>query len=399
MQPAHPFPWIVSVDDHVVEPPHLWTSRLSRTDCERGPRVVRDTCQTVFDHEAPGFRYLKGGDGPMMDWWIYEDVAKPVQKVVACAGIPIAEHTTDPIAYEDMRPGCYDPTARLADMDLNYTERSLCFPYIARFAGQMFMEAKDKDLALTCVRAYNDWMIEEWCGDSRGRLLPLTMIPLWDPDEAAGEIRRNAARGCRAITFTEMPHYLGLPSIYDPSRYWDPVFTACDATRTVLCMHFGSGSKMVETSPFAPRAVQTVLTHKLAQVSLVEWLLSGVLVRFPHLKIAYSESQVGWMPFILERMDKVFEHQAWAGLDPIITQPPTSYIPGRVYGCIFDDEFGIASRDRIGLSQIVFEVDYPHQDSTWPHTDHVVEKMAAQLTPDELTRVLRTNALEMLGIE
>ena len=392
-------PWHISVDDHVVEPPSVWTDRLPAKDCERGPRVVQDTCRTTNDPETRAVIYDKGAEGPVMDWWLYEDMAKIIPKVVACAGIPVEEHTIDPISYVEMRPGCYDPVARLADMDVNHTERSLCFPYITRFAGQLFLDAKDKELALRCVRAYNDWMIDEWCGGSGGRLIPLCIVPLWDPVAAAAEVRRNAARGCRAITFTEMPHHLGLPSIHDPRRHWDPLFEACNDTGTVVCMHIGSGSKMAEVSPFAPRAANTALTFACAQTSLVEWLVSGVLVRFPKLKIAYSESQIGWMPFILERLDKVFAHSAYAGMDPLITEPPSTYVPGRVYGCFFDDETGIANRDAIGITQMVFEVDYPHQDTTWPYTNKLVEKMAEQLTEYELERVLRRNALDMLGID
>jgi len=392
-------PWIISVDDHVVEPPTLWSDRLAARDRDDGPHVVRDTCETIDDPGAQAVRYVKGGNGPVTDWWVYDGRARPVPKVVACAGFPVEEHTIDPINYEQMRPGCYDPKARLADMDINRTERSLCFPMMTRFAGQMFYEASDKDLALRCVRAYNDWMIDEWCGSSAGRLIPLCIIALWDPAAAAAEIRRNAARGCRAITFTEMPHFIGLPSIHDPSRYWDPVFEACDETGTVLCMHIGSGSRMAETSPFAPRAVNTTLTFTMAQQSVVEWLLSGVLVRYPHLKIAYSESQIGWMPFILERIDKVYTHSAYAGLDPIISEPPSSYVPGRVYGCFFDDDTGIANRGAIGVGQIVFEVDYPHQDTTWPNTGAVVARLAEQVSAEDLERIVRTNALEMLGID
>jgi predicted TIM-barrel fold metal-dependent hydrolase len=391
-------PWIVSVDDHVVEPPGVWWDRLSAADRAVGPRVERDTCEIDYDPESRNARYVKGRNGPVVDWWVYEDSAKPVPKVVACAGLPFEEHTLDPIAYADMRPGCYDPTARLADMDVNRTERSLCFPYVTRFAGQWFLEAKDKDLALRCVRAYNDWMVEEWCGGSGGRLLPLTIVPLWDPVAAAAEVRRNAARGARAITFTEMPSYLGLPSIHDPSRHWDPLFAACDETGTVICMHIGSGSKMADVSPFAPRAANTVMTFSMAQLSLVEWLVSGHLARFPTLKLAYSESQIGWIPYVLERLDKVFEHREYAGIDPVVTEPPSTYMAGRVYGSFFDDETGIENRHRIGVRQIVFEVDYPHQDTTWPHTGKVVEQIAAQVSPGELQMITRTNALEMLGL-
>jgi predicted TIM-barrel fold metal-dependent hydrolase len=391
-------PWIVSVDDHVVEPPAVWTDRLPAADRDRGPHVVQDTCLTTGDPQTLRVHYTKGGEGPVVDWWVYEDLVKIVPKVVACAGYPVADHTIDPIAYRDMRPGCYDPAARLLDMDLNRTERSLCFPFITRFCGQMFLESKDKSLAQRCVTAYNDWMIDEWCGNSGGRLLPVCLIPLWDPQSAAAEIRRNAARGCRAVTFPEMPHHLGLPSIHDPDGYWDPVFQACDETATVVCMHIGSGSKMAETSPFAPRGANTALTFSMAQLSLVEWLVSGLLVRFPNLKIAYSESQIGWIPFILERLDNVFAHKTYAELPAAITQPPSTYVPGRVYGCFFDDETGLRNRDSIGVGQLVFEIDYPHQDTTWPNTHLVVERMAEQVTSQELERIVRTNALEMLGL-
>ena len=116
-EPTDDLPWIISVDDHVVEPPGVWQDRLSQADRAVGPRVVKDTCETRYDPATRAVQYLKGGDGPVVDWWLYEDVAKPIPKVVACAGYPFEEHTIDAIAYEDMRPGCYDPVARLDDMD------------------------------------------------------------------------------------------------------------------------------------------------------------------------------------------------------------------------------------------------------------------------------------------
>lgn len=392
-------PWIISADDHVVEPPNVWQDRLPVADRERGPRVVQDTCETQYDPQTRAIRYVKGGDGPIVDWWLYEDQApKVIPTVVACAGLPVEEHTIDAIAFADMRPGCYDPVARLADMDAVRVERSLCFPYITRFAGQMFLEARDKDLALRCVRAYNDWMIEEWCAGSGGRLIPLTLVPLWDPVLAADEVLRCAAAGARAITFTEMPSYLGLPSIHDPSRHWDPLFAACDETGVVLGLHIGSGSKMADVSPWAPRAANTALTFTAAQTSLVEWLLSGNLVRFPRLRIVYSESQIGWMPFVLERLDKVWEHAEYAGVDPLVDRPPSTYMAGRIYGSFFDDDTGVALRERIGVSQLVLEVDYPHQDTTWPDTPKILERLATQVTPEELVMIARTNALRMLGL-
>ena len=392
-------PWIVSADDHVVEPPGVWQDRLSAAHRAVGPRVVQDTCETLYDPETRAVRYVKGGDGPVVDWWLYEDLVKPIPRVVACSGLPWEEHTIDAISFAEMRPGCYDPVARLADMDVARVERSLCFPYITRFAGQMFLEARDKDLALACVRAYNDWMIDEWCAGSGGRLIPLTLVPLWDAHLAAAEVRRCAALGTKAITFTEMPSYLGLPSIHDPDRYWDPLWDACDETGTVLGLHIGSGSKMADVSPWAPRAANTTLTFANAQTSLVDWLLSGNLVRFPNLKIVYSEAQIGWMPFVLERLDKVWEHAEYAGIDPIVTEPPSHYVAGHIWGSFFDDDTGVEQRDRIGVSQLVLEMDYPHQDSTWPDTPTILERLATQVSPEELEMIARTNALTMLGLD
>ncbi len=393
-------PWVISADDHVVEPAHLWTTWLPAKYRARGPHIERDTCETVFPPEGNGVRYIRGKDGPVVDWWVYEDTAKPIPQVIACAGFPKESLTLAPISFSDMRPGCYDPAARLADMDLNRVERSLCFPNFPRFAGQVFLEATDRELALASVRAFNDWMIEEWCGDSHGRLIPLSIVPLWDPVLAAAEVRRTAARGGKAITFTELPANLGLPSIHDRDRHWDPLFAACDETGTVICMHIGSGSKMQNTSADAPAGVVTTLTSLNAYMAMADWLLSGTLVRFPRLKIAFSESQVGWMPFLLERVDHVFTHsQAWSNLDPVLTELPSSQVPGRVFGCFFDDMVGVDARHQIGIGQLVFETDYPHQDSTWPDTPELVAEIAERVTPEELEMLVRTNAIAMLDLD
>ena len=155
-------------------------------------------------------------------------------------------------------------------------------------------------------------MVEEWCGDSGGRLVPLIIIPLWDAELAADEVRRNAERGVRAVTFCEIPPNLGLPSIH--SGEWDPFFQACDETSTVINMHVGSSSKMPATGPDAPVAVALTLTFGNAMASLTDWLFSGKLQQFPNLRLAYSEGQIGWLPYVLERADDVWEEHRAAGV-------------------------------------------------------------------------------------
>jgi predicted TIM-barrel fold metal-dependent hydrolase len=297
-----------------------------------------------------------------------------------------------------MRPGCFDPVQRLADMDANGVEASLCFPTFPRFCGQTFLEAKDRELALLCVQAYNDWMVDEWCGGTNGRLIPLCLIPLWDPVLAATEIERNAARGVHAVCFTELPHNLGMPSIH--SKAWDPLMAACAETATVICMHIGSGSQMPSTSPDAPAAVASTLTFNNAMGSLADWLFSGAFVRHPKLTIAYSEGQIGWIPYVLERADTVWEHnRAWGGVADQVPEPPSTYFRDHVYGCFFSDAFGLQNLDAIGVDNVTFETDYPHSDSTWPHTRKIAFDMMQHLDQATIDKIVRGNAIKMLSLD
>ena len=285
-------------------------------------------------------------------------------------------------------------------MDLNWVEASLCFPTFPRFCGQTFLEATDRELALLCVQAYNDWMVEEWCAGSGGRLIPLCLIPLWDPVAAAAEVRRNAARGVRAVCFSELPTNLGLPSVHDPDRFWDPFVAACDETGTVICMHSGSGSKMPSTSPDAPPAVSSTLTHELAEGSLADWLFSGLLARYPERD-----------PHLLrgpDRLDPLHPRPGRPGLGAQpglerrarpVPEPPSTYYWGRVYGCFFDDAAGLAALDAIGADQVTFETDYPHADGTWPHSKAVAEKLLGGLDADLVHRIVRGNAIRMLDLD
>src|SRR4051794_24886367 len=384
-------PKIVSVDDHVVEPPHVWQDRLPARDRARGPKVVRDTYGVEWINGIQTF--TKGGDGPKTDWWVYDDLVWSHQMLNACAGYTPDEWWMGPIGFDQMRPGCYDPKARLDDMDLNHVEASLCFPTFARFAGQMFSERPDRDLAMRCIEAYNDWMVEEWSGSSGGRLIPLCIVPMWDADLAAAEVERNAARGVRAVAFSELPGRLGLPTIHDRARFWEPFFKACDETGTVVFMHIGSGSTFLTSSGDAPPAVTATLVFLTSAMTLADWLFSSVLVEHPNLQVCLAEGQIGWMPYVIERADALYaKGDVWAPDGKGHQRPdPPSELMKRIYGCVFDDAFGLRNRDVMGTSQILFETDYPHQDSTWPHTIDHVRAFTDQLDDGELHAILRGN--------
>ena len=391
-------PLIVSVDDHIVEPAHLWETWLPAKFKDRAPRIER--------HGLAGLKYVSGttyeyeldDDAPPCDMWVYEGKLFPHKRHVAAVGFERDDMTLSPITYDEMRPGCYEPKARVEDMVANHVEASLSFPTFPRFCGQTFAEAEDKELAEACVYAYNDYMVEEWCGDSDGALIPLIIVPLWDVELAAAEVRRNAERGVRAVTFSEIPAKLGLPTLH--SGYWEPFFQACEDTGTVVCMHIGSSSQMPATSPDAPPAVAATLSFGNAMSSMSDFLFSGILVRHPNLILAYSEGQIGWIPYILERADDVWEeHRAWGGVRDVIPEPPSTYYYRQIYGCFFRDKHGLDSLEAVGVDNITFETDYPHTDSTWPHTKEVAEKMMGHLPADVVHKIVRGNAIRMLGLD
>ncbi len=392
-------PLLVSVDDHVLEPPDLWWARLPRQLRDQGPRVRRERGVLL---ELLSGRWSKGGENAQWaDVWYYDDMVRPVQRGLAQCGFD-DEETSRPITYDEVVPGAYQREARLAVLDENHTEVSICFPNVSRFCGQLFLERKDKQLALLALQAYNDWMIDEWCGSDRpARLVPLTLIPLWDAELAAAEVRRCAAKGSHAVSFPEGPPALGLPSIF--STYWDPLFAACEETDSVLNLHVGSSPTRVTTAAEAPLEMAILFLFVNSQLAFSDWLYSGVLEVFPNLRVVLSEGQVGWIPFVVQRIDNT-----WLKTRPTDGQGgrrarelPSSVMPGRVFGCIFDDLQGLINRDAVGVGQIMIETDFPHKDSTYPHSEKVISGLvrAAGLDDKETRQIVRENAIGVYGLD
>jgi predicted TIM-barrel fold metal-dependent hydrolase len=389
-------PLIISVDDHILEPRDLWQRELPPSMRDRGPRVSTEKIKLVFKGGHYGHE-RNADDGDWCDVWLFDDLVAPTSFLHAPAGTPRSEQRNVPARYEDFRTGAYDQGARLADMDTNHVEAAINFPNLfPRFCGQGFLEREDKDLSLACIQIYNDWMIDDWGGGAgRGRLIPLTLVPLWDPQLAADEVRRCAGKGSHAIAFSENPSPLGLPSLY--SGAWDVLWAACEETATTVSMHIGSSSKMPSTAPDAPLATSMSLYAQNAQGSLCDWVFSGTLARFHEIKITYAESQVGWMPFQLERMDSVWRDGV-GGIELPIA--PSEQVRGRVFGCVFDDLVGLRYREDVGLESILFETDYPHSDGTFPHSRKVAHGLfsAAGMDAEACYKVLRGNAINAYGL-
>lgn len=390
-------PKIVSVDDHVMEPPDLWTSRLPASYGDRIPHLER--ARTTIGWRDGHYEFERSDEGEWCDWWVYDDYAFPISALFHGAGI--RDVANAPSTFDEMRDSVWIQRDRIDAMASDHVEASLQFPNtLPRFAGQAFSERKDKKLALAALQAYNDWLIDEWtAGDGFGRLIPVAILPFWDPELSAAEIRRVAAKGCHAISFPENPYPLGFPSLH--SRSWDPVFHACGETESTLCLHIGSSSKMPTTSPDAPFVISSTLTFSNAMGAMLDFIFSGTLDRVPGLKVAFSEGQIGWMPYLIERADKLWAERGTNNFGSDLPKPPSSYFPGRLYGCLFDDEVGLRNRDIIGMDQICYEVDFPHADSPYPNTLETVTKIVSQagMSNEEIYKLVRGNAVTAFGLE
>ena len=381
--------WITSVDDHIIEPPNVWVDRI--------PSKYLDVCPRVITED----------DGA--EFWVYEDTKSITGGLGASAGRRAEDITANGFPYADMRPGCFDAKARLDDMTEGGVLASLNFPSVPRFCGQLFWEAKDKDLALLCVKAYNDWMVDDWCATDPGRMIPLAIIPLWDPQLAVAEMTRMHAKGVRSICFSENFEPLGLPTIH--TGHWDPVLAAADEMGIVLSIHIGSSSTFHRISNDSPFMANFSLGMIRPMGCLMDWIFGGFFQRYPNIKIALSEGSIGWIPWVLERAQQVYDTQRhWVAkgvslgnVGPVQesdTKIDTEAIDiyrdyrDHFYGCFIDDATGLSMLDIVGEDNVMIEVDYPHSDTTWPHSLKLAHERldAAGLTPEQQYKVMRGNA-------
>jgi predicted TIM-barrel fold metal-dependent hydrolase len=362
---------LVSVDDHVVEPPGMFERHLPEKWRDVAPKLVRRN------------------DGTEV--WLYEGNELPNIGLNAVAGRPPEEYGLEPTSFDEMRDGCWDIHQRVRDMDANGVLGSMCFPSFPQLCGQLFARSKDKEAGLAVLKAYNDWHIDEWCGSYPGRFIPLALPPLWDPQEMADEVRRVAAKGCHAVSFSENPEKLKFPSFH--SNHWDPFWTACSDEGTIVCLHIGSSSQLVVTASDAPIDVLLSLQPVNILQAAADLLWSPVLRKFPDLKFSLSEGGIGWIPYFHDRMDWTYERQSpWTGQD-FGDRLPSQVFREQVVVCFIDDPAGMKLRHDVGIDRITWEVDYPHSDSTWPTSPERLWKSLDGVPDNEIDKITHLNAM------
>jgi predicted TIM-barrel fold metal-dependent hydrolase len=378
--------WVIDTDSHITEPGDVWTSRLPAHLRDRGPRLVRDpeTGQDVW-HVGDYTPVVTVGHTAVAGWH------EP---------FPAAPRNMD-----EVPAAAHDAVARLAYMDRVGIWAQAIYPNVGGFGNQGFLNLKEPELMLACVRAYNDFLLE-WCAADSRRLIPIMATPFWDPPASAKEIERCAALGHKGVLFTGEPQKSGLPLLGD--RHWDPIWSAAQNVGLPISFHIGSGdfeehfsADRIETHGIAPTVVRSTVTILLENGhQLVDLLTSGVLPRFPTLKFVSVESGIGFIPFILEATDHCFEYSQMRKERPIFELKPSEYFARQVYGCYFFEEYAPQRMiERIGVDNILFETDYPHPVCLYGNVREKIEAGLRGQSAEVRRKLLWENAAKLYRVE
>jgi predicted TIM-barrel fold metal-dependent hydrolase len=363
---------VISVDDHAFEPGTLF---------DRVPTKHRDDVPKMIDVDG------------LPAWQIGNDVSY-LAGIDGAVGRPIVEWASMGMRLDQYRQGVWDADARVRDMDANGVWASLNFPSMVwGFAGTTLSKLPDREVAYACIKSYNDWIVEDWCGSHPDRFIPCQLPFLADPDLAAEEIRRNAERGVVAVTFSENPHGLGFPSIY--SDYWDPFFRACSDTETVINLHVGSSGTIVCPSPESTVDLMTALFPLNGVMACADWIYAKIPIRYPKIKIAMSEAGVSWVPMVIERLNRAYRMRSfteiWLETDP----HPVDLLRRKFWFTSIEDPSAFRHLDEIGEDHVMLEVDYPHPDSSWPDSQELFRSELDFLPEETIRKICFENAAEL----
>jgi predicted TIM-barrel fold metal-dependent hydrolase len=362
---------VIDADSHLNSPPDLYTSRVPAKYKERAPRLVP-------------------GDGH--DAWVVDGgTPRPLTILAAAAGKTAADLAKRLIKFEEMMPGAYDPKARLRDLDLDGIDAQVLF-------GDGAMGSQDVELRTVLVRAYNDWL-SEFCSVAPDRFLGQAVVPVHDPKEAVKEIERTGKmRGLRGL-------FVGDDGADYPitDASYDCLWAAAAEQRKPVNIHIGGGALRRRNLLYGqnPPPGQKEAFVSIAPMSIAETLamliFGGTFERHPGLQVVIAEGGIGWVAYFLERMDSVFYKQGrWAGTT--IKEKPSFYFRRNVLVTFEEDEAGIRTYDLIGAKRIMWSSDYPHSDTTWPHSRETIEKHFGKLPAEDRRAMVLENAGKVYGL-
>ena len=378
--PTKPWPVLdmISADDHIIEPSHVWTSRAPARLKNKAPRVV------------------VGKDG--VETWLIEDRQKPNIGLSAMAGKRFEDYTAKAQNFKDMRRGCYDPAERVKDMDLDGVRTQIGFPTVPGISGENIMQIKDPELRDWAFQGYNDWLADEFQAHG-DRLIGLGVLPLNEPEKAVIEAKRGASKGIKSLSIPGWPEGIpGCQPLAHPS--YDPVWSTCEQLNLPINLHISSGKGQASflKNPLPGQAEVFVTINSIDNMTILSWLIwGGVLEKHPSLKCVSSEGGIGWVPYFLERADHTYNrHRFW--MKSNLQRPPSEYFHRQCFVAFINDYAGVFARHLIGVENILWESDYPHTDTTWPFSHKSADESLKGVPESERRLIVYENARRVYNL-
>jgi predicted TIM-barrel fold metal-dependent hydrolase len=366
---------IVSVDDHAVEPAEAFIRHYPEGKKDRAPKII---------------------DKDGKDAWLWNGRIYPTIGLNAVVGRPRSEYGMEPTRFEQLRPGTYDPKARIDDMNANGVLASLNFPTMPSFAGGNLM-VDDKEESLLAIRAWNDWHVLEWCAAGPGRFIPMIILPLWDMQLTLAEMRRMSKHGVHAISFPDNPSLVGLPSLHN--EYWEPFWKECCDLKMLLNCHIGTGASAAHASPESPIDAWITTMPMSISNSAADWLFGTFWKRYPDLRMALSEGGIGWVPYLLERADFTYEHHHEWTFSDFANERPSDVFKRHIVTCFIDDQFGLKNLDYMNTDMVCYEADYPHSDTLWPNCPEYLWASILGQPPEIIDKITHENAMRLYNFD
>jgi predicted TIM-barrel fold metal-dependent hydrolase len=363
---------VISADSHVLEPHDLWTARMSS-----GP--FKDRAPHMVEHEDHGHLFIIDGLKPF-----------PIG-LAGAAGKANEELRASGDTADSLRSGGWDPVARLDDMDADGVAAEVLYPSI----GMTLAQSKDLEYQLACIRAYNDWLVE-YCDGGKGRLVGLAMIPTTDPQAAVDEIERAASLGLRGAMVPGVP-----PEGHYAEERFDPMWAAFAERGWPVSFHILTGAGGGDPMLGSGLQMLTVMNivHQVQQ-TLALLIFGKVFDRHPTLKVVSAEHDAGWVAHYAYRLDQMWDrHHSWLGRRSAgMQRVPSEYIHDNAWFTFQKDPVAVETRHRVGVDRLMWASDYPHSDSTWPHSRKVIEQDFIGVPDDELDAIVAGNAAALYGL-
>jgi predicted TIM-barrel fold metal-dependent hydrolase len=365
---------IISADSHVFEPANLWETRLESRYRDRAPRFIPDY------------------QGKAGTWFVCEGVAPRSVASIAAVGIPKEELVKFQDAhYKDLRPGGYDAAERLKDQDIDGVSGEVLY---ATYAMGLY-GMPDPKLQSATFNAYNEWMVE-LCAHAPTRLKGLALISVYDVNEAAEELQRWAKRGLAGAMIACIP-----PAGTEYShKHYDRFWSAAEDLALPISIHTLTSNR---PTPYRFRGTGRAAagypeTPMEVMLTLGEMTTSDLFDRHPRLKIVLAEADTGWVPWMLERLDR--GHARYARQDGMPTElKPSEYFHRNFSAAFIADRVGVFTREFMGVDNLMWSSDYPHTDSTWPRSRQSIAHDFEGVSESDRRKMTCTNAAKLYGFD